>query len=80
MHKAVIAVYKMVIGGKADKYFLACNYAEMNKVMIACKQGLITDLETIKALCNLSEESTGKECYIVTKKEFDRITRPGKSH
>lgn len=74
MNKAVTAVHKMVIGGKADKWFLAKNYFEMNRVVKSCDRGLITDLEAIKALCNLSEESKDKECFFVTKKQFDILT------
>lgn len=74
MDKAVIAVYKMVVGGKADKWFLVPNYADMVKVVRNCNRGYLTDIEAIKALVNLSDENQGKACFIVTKKQFDVYT------
>lgn len=75
MNRAVVDVFKMVIGGKSDRWYLVANYAYMVNVVKNCKRGLITDLEAIKALCTLADDNYGKACYFVTKTTFDRITK-----
>ena len=74
MNKAVTAVFKMVVGGKTDKYYLVNNYMDMVRVMKSYKHGLITDIEAIKALCDLETESRYKECFKVTAYDFKRLT------
>ena len=74
MNKSVTTVFKMVVGGKENGYFLVNNYADMVKVMKCCNRGLITDLEAIKALCNLSDENQGKEVFKVTQYQYRRCT------
>lgn len=75
MNKAVIEVFKLVVGGKSDRWFLAANYADMVNVVKNCKRGLITDLEAIKALCALADDNYGKKVFFVTKKYFDQVEK-----
>ena len=74
MNKTVHSVFKMVVGETRDKFFLVNNYQDMVNVMRYCKRGLITDIEAIKALCDLETESRYKKRFEVTEFDFKRLT------